>query len=58
MGVKENLRKNYYHRIECSAANSLATFMWRRPLNSAVLIASTHRGPIKVSDGTNTQVMT
>ena len=28
MGVEKYLRKNYYHRIKCSAANSLVAFMW------------------------------
>ena len=32
--------------------------MWRRPLNSAVLAAPTHKGLGKVSDGTSTQVVT
>ena len=31
--------------------------MWRRLLNSTVLVTSTHRGPVKVFDGTNTQVV-
>ena len=30
--------------------------MWRRPLNSAVLAATTHRGLKGVSDGMGTQV--
>ena len=58
MGAKKYLRKSCYHRIECSIANSLATFMWRRPLNSAALVTPTHRGPVRVSDGTSTQVVT
>ena len=57
MEVRKYLRKSYCHRIECSAANFLATFMWRKPLNSAVLATPTHRGPEEVSDGTNTQVV-
>ena len=57
VGVKKYLRKSYYHRIECFAANSLAAFMWRRPLNSAALVAPTHREPIRVYDRTNTQVV-
>ena len=48
MGAKKYLRKSCYHRIECSIANSLATFMWRRPLNSAALVAPTHKGPVGV----------
>ena len=57
MGVEKYLRKSCYHRIKCSAANSLAAFMWRRPLNSAALVVPTHRGPVRVSDGTSTQVV-
>jgi len=30
--------------------------MWRRPLNNAVLAASTHRRLGRASDGTSTQV--
>ena len=58
MGVKKYLRKSCYHHIECSATNSLATFMWKRPLNSPALVTPTHRGPVRVSDGTSTQVVT
>ena len=28
MGVEKYLRKSCYHRIKCSAANSLTAFMW------------------------------
>ena len=31
--------------------------MWRRPLNSPVLVTSTHRRPEGVFDGTKTQVV-
>ena len=54
MGAKKYLRKSCYHCIECSAANPLTAFMWKRPMNSAVLVASTHRGPVRVSDRTST----
>jgi len=57
MRAKKYLRKSCYHRIECSAANSLAIFMWRRPLNNVALVAPTHRGPVRVSDETSTQVV-
>ena len=57
MGARKYLRKSYCHRIECSATNFLAAFMWRRPLNSVTLATPTHRGPEKVSDETDTQVM-
>ena len=57
MGTQKYLRESYYYRIECPAANFLAAFMWRRPLNSAVLATTTHRRLERVSDGTSTQVM-
>ena len=57
VGAMKYLRKSCYHRIECSAANFLVAFMWRRPLNSAVLTAPTHRGSVRVFDGTITQVV-
>ena len=52
------LRKNCNHRIKCIAATFLAAFMWRRPLNSAVLATTTHRRMKGVSDGMDTQVGT
>ena len=58
MGTQKYLRESYYHRIECTAATFLVTFMLRRPLNSAVLTTTTHRKPERVSDGTDTQVIT
>ena len=57
VGVEKYLRKSFYHHIECSAANSMAIFMWRRPLNSVALVAPTHREPMRVFDGTSTQVV-
>ena len=39
------------------AANFLAAFMWRRPMNNAILAAPTHKRPEKVSDGISTQVV-
>ena len=57
MGTPKYLRESCYHRIEYSVTNSLAAFMWRRLLNSATLVAPTHRGPMRVSDRTSTQVM-
>ena len=57
MKAQKYLGKSHCHRIECSAANFLASFMWRRSLNSAVLAIPTHRGPERISDGTNTQVV-
>ena len=37
--------------------NSLATFMWRRPQNNVVLVATTHKRPGRGSDGTSTRVV-
>ena len=56
MGTQKYLRESYYHRIKCITATFLATFMWRRPLNSAALAITTHRKPKRVFDGTGTQV--
>ena len=56
--TQKYLRKGCYHRIKCTAATFLATFMWRRLLNSAILATTTHRKSEKVSDGTGTQVRT
>ena len=55
-GTQKYLRENYYHRIECIAAIFLAAFMWKRPLNSAALITTTHKKLRRVSDGTDTQL--
>ena len=57
MEAKKYLKKSCYHRIECSATNSLAAFMWRILFNNAALVAPTHKGPVRVSDGTSTQVV-
>ena len=53
---KKYLKERCYHHIECTAATFLATFMWRRSLNSIALATATHRKPRKVSDGIGTQV--
>ena len=55
--ARKYLRKSCCHRIECPVANFLATFMWRSPLNSAVLTTTTHRRPERVSNGTSTQMV-
>ena len=57
VGVEKYLRKNCYHCIEYFTTNSLAAFMWRRLLNSVTLVTPTHREPMRVSDGTSTQVV-
>ena len=41
MRARKYLRKSCYHRIECSVANLLTTFMWRKPLNSTALTTPT-----------------
>ena len=57
MEAQKYLKKGCCHRIKCSAANFLATLMWRIPLNSNALTTPTHRGPEGVSDETSTQVV-
>ena len=57
MGARKYLRKSYCHRIECSVANFLIAFMWRKLLNSVALTTPTHKRSKKVTDGTDTQVM-
>ena len=54
--IQKYLRKSYYHRIKCTAATFLATFMWRRPLNNAASATTNHKKPENVSDGASTQV--
>ena len=59
MRMKETqkyLKKNCYHRIKYTVTTFLATFMWKKPLNSAALATTTHKKPNRVSDGTDTQV--
>ena len=51
------LRKSCYHRIKCIVTTFLATFMWRRYLNSEALATTTHKKLREVSDGTGTQVI-
>ena len=56
MGTQKYLKESYYHRIEYIAAIFLTTFMWRKLLNSATLVITTHRKSKRVSDGTDTQI--
>ena len=56
MGPQKYLRDGCYHRIECTAATFLVTFILKRPLNSVALTTTTHRKLERVSDGTDTQV--
>ena len=58
MGPQKYLRDSCYHRIECTAATFLVTFILKRPLNNVALTTTTHRKPERVSDGTDTQVKT
>ena len=44
------------NNIKCTIAAFLATLMWRRPLNSTVLAAVTHKGLKEVFDGMGAQV--
>ena len=57
MGAQRYLRESCCHRIECSIADFLVAFMWRRPLNSAALAILTHRGLERMSDAISTQVV-
>ena len=50
------LKESCYHRIKYTAANFLAVFMWKKPLNNKVLATVTHRKPRTVPDGIGTQV--
>ena len=50
------LKKSCCRRIKCTVTTFLATFIWRRHLNSETLITTTHKEPEDVVDGTNTQV--
>ena len=49
-------RKSCYHRIKCTVTTFMATFMWRRLLNSATSATTTHKKSEMVSNGTGTQV--
>ena len=55
--TRKSLRKSYYYHIKCTVTTFLATFMWRRHLNSEALAITTHRKPREISDGTSTQVI-
>ena len=55
-GNPKYLSKGCHHHIKCITTTLLATFMKRRPLNSATLATATHKEMIGVSNGTGTQV--
>ena len=58
MEAEKYLRKScYYRRALCSATKFMAVFMWRKLLNSIALVTLTHKGPVRVSDETSTQVV-
>ena len=52
--TKKYLRESCYHHSKCTTATFLATFMWKRPLNSAISMNVTRRKLKRVSDGTCT----
>ena len=52
----KDLRKSYCHRIKCTVTIFLATFMWRRHLNSKTLVITTNREPENVSAVIDTEV--
>ena len=54
---QNNSRKSCCLPIKCSTTNTLATLMWRGPLNSMTLATPTHRRLEEVFDGTSTQVV-
>ena len=54
--AQKYLGESCCHHIKCMTATFLATFMWRRSLNSVTLATTTHRKPEKMSDGIGTQV--
>ena len=54
--TQKYLRESCYRCIKCTATTFLTVFMWKRPLNNAVLVTTTHRMPKKVSNGVNAQV--
>ena len=56
-GAQKFIRKSCYHHFKFTVTTFLATFMWRRHLNSEILVTTTHRKPGEVSDGTGTQVI-
>ena len=52
----KDLRKSCCHCIKCTVTTFLTAFMWRRHLNSEILVTTTHKEPEEVSGGTDTQV--
>ena len=54
--TQKYLGKSCCHCIKCMTATFLATFVWRRLLNSVTLATTTNRKPKRVFNGTGTQV--
>ena len=52
----KDLRKMCYHRIKCTVTTFLTAFIWRKYLNSEILVTTTHKEPEEMSGGTDTQV--
>ena len=52
----KDLRKSCSHRIKCTVTIFLAAFMWKRHLNSEILVTTTHKESEEVFGGTDTQV--
>ena len=57
MRARKYLKESCCHCIYCLVANFLASFMWRRPLNSVALATTTNRRPEGMSDGIGTRVV-
>ena len=55
-GTQKYLGESCYHHIECTVASFLTALMWRKPLNSAVLVTITHKKSKRVSDEISTQI--
>ena len=55
--AQKYLRKSCYHRIKFIVTTFLTAFMWRKHLNSEILVITIYRKPGEVSDGTDTQVI-
>ena len=50
----KDLRKSCCHRIKYTVTTFLTAFMWRRYLNSEILVTTTHKEPEEVSGGIDT----
>ena len=50
----KDLRKSCCHCIKYTVTTFLTAFMWRRYLNSEILVTTTHKEPEEVSGGIDT----